>query len=463
MRKVQTIALGAGPLLCAAIVLMPAPAGLSLAGQGALAILALCVVWWLFTPVPLPATSLMGLALIAALGVLPPNTALSLFGNQAVFFVIGVFLMAAVMVQTGASARLALLGIRTLARNEDQLCMAVLLLSWGLCALIVSHAVAAFMLPLVLELIRSLELTPRSRTARRLLLSMAWGTVAGSNLTLMSSARASLARELYLGYAPEGASFGLLEFSLGSLPASICTLVIAAVVLRVVFPPENLDLKPALDRLNQQVSEMGPISRDESTVLGFMTVMIVTMVMAGPTLGLGTVALLFAALLFAFRILSWEDAERNVNWGIAMLYGGAIAVGTALDRSGAATWLVGSVLGGAELSPWATFGIIGATTAVMTELVSNAAVIAMMLPVAIPIAEQVGMDPRILVWLAPIAAGFAFVLPTSTPALAMVFGTGYLRVSDTLYGGFISLLSLIALLLLARFVWPLLGIQVLVP
>ena len=165
-------------------------------GQSALTVLTLCVVWWIFTPVPLPVTSMVGLALLPFLNALTVGEAFALFGNQAVFFVIGVFIVASVMLQSGISARFSISGLRLAAKSEAWLCNSILFLSFALCAVIVSHAVAALMFPIVLGIIQSLNLPHRSRLSRRLLLSMAWGTVCGSNIGLLSSARAALALEL---------------------------------------------------------------------------------------------------------------------------------------------------------------------------------------------------------------------------------------------------------------------------
>lgn len=451
-----------GPVLCAVVALWPTPAGLTAPAQAALAVLTLCVTWWLLTPVALPVTSLVGLALLPALGALPTAEALALFGNPSVFFVIGVFLVAAVMQRTGLSTRLTVLGLRRASSSEDVLCIAVLAVSWGLCWVVVSHAVAAIMLPIVLELVRALDLGPRSRTARRLLLSMAWGTVAGSNLTLLSSARATLALDLYGNWRSNAGldadPIGFLAYSAGAAPVSLCSVIAAGIVLRVMFPPEGLDIEPAIVRLKERVVELGPTTQREWTTLTVVVVMVCAMVVAGPA-WLGVVALLVSGSLFLLQVLRWEDAERDVNWGVALMYGGAIAVGGALDRTGATSWLADMLVPGG-LGPWGTIAVIAALAAALTEVVSNAAVIAVVLPIALPLAVQAGLDPHLLVWLVPLSAGFAFVFPTSTPAMAMVFGTGYLRVRHTAGGALITLVSWAALLALARFVWPLVGLDV---
>lgn len=454
-----------GPVVCAAVLLAPTPEGLTDPGQAALAVLALCVTWWLTSPVPLPVTSLAGLALLPVLGALPTADALALFGNQAVFFVIGVFLVAAALLQTGLSARITLHGLRRLSASEDTLCVGVQVVSFGMCSVMVSHAVAAILLPIVLEIIRALDLGPRSRTARRLLLGMAWGTVAGSNLTLLSSARASLALELYAGWRADAGMpadpIGFAAFSAGSMPVAIASLLVSLVVLRLCFPPEGLDLTPAVARLDEKVAGLGPMDWRQWTVIGVLAGMLASMLGFGPA-WLGVVALLASGSLFLLQVLRWEDAERYVNWGVILMYGGAIAVGGALHRTGATAWLAARILPD-DIGATATLGLVGVMTAGLTELVSNAAVIAVVLPVALPLAPEAGLDPHALAWAVPIAAGLAFVLPTSTPAMAMVFGTGYLRVRHTLAGVVVSVASLGVLLACARLLWPLLGQQPEVP
>ncbi len=447
---------------CLAICLMPPLEGLTLQGQRALGIMSLCVFWWLSTPVALPVTSLVGLALVPALGVMPTNDALALFGNQAVFFVIGVFLVAAVLGHTGLSSRVTLLALRRFSRSEVLLCNAVLLISWGLCWVMVSHAVAAILLPIVLELIRALDLGHGSRTARRLLLSMAWGTVCGSNLTLLSSARASLALELYGGYRDKAGlpedPIGIVAFSAGSAPVSVISLIVAAIVLHISFKPEGLDLSPAIARLDERVKGLGKTRPKERVAMVIMVGMILAMVLTGPK-WMGIVALLASGTMFLAQVLRWEDAERYVNWGVALMYGGAIAVGGALYKTGAAEWLARALLP-EGLGPLTALALVGLMAALFTEVVSNAAVIAVLLPVALPIATEVGLDTHALVWTLPLSAGFAFMLPTSTPAMAMVFGTGFLRIRHTVGGIVITAVSLAALLFFSQTLWPLLGFAV---
>ena len=456
----RTIALLSGPLVCGVIKVLPNPEGLPSEGQASLAVLGFCVCWWLLGAVPLPVTSLVGLALLPTLGALPTQTALSLFGNQAVFFVVGVFIIAAVMLQTGLSARVTLLGLKRFGKSENALCTTTLILSWSLCAIMVSHAVAALLLPIILNVTQALNLKHRSRLARRLLLSMAWGTVCGSNIGLLSSARASLSLELYDNYRAEygGAAIGMVEYSLASVPISLVSLLMAGLLLRWLFPPENIDLRAALDKLDAELQRKGPVSAQEWIVVALLILMISVMIVAGPS-HLGIIALLCTGVFFACQLLRWEDAERYVNWGIVLLYGGAIAVGAAVHQTGAAEWLVLQSLPTSAVLPSLVLLCIALVITLSTELISNSAVIAIVLPVALAMSEQVGIPARVIAISAPVCAGFAFVLPTSTPAMAMVFGSGYLRTRDTIYGVALSAISLIIFWAMSAFWWPLIGIE----
>lgn len=466
MTRIQWFGLLAGLALFFALAFSPMPPELAGPGQGALAVMSLCLMWWLCGPVAMPVTSLLGLALLPLLGVMDKDRAMALFGSQPVFFVIAAFMVAAVSIRTGLSSRMALFALRRTARSEDVVCLSALMVAGGLTSIVLSHAVAALMLPIMIEILRALDLGPGSRFARRLLLSMAWGTICGSNATLLSSARASLATGMYAAYAQKdglaSTSIDFFEFSSATLLVAIATLAMSYVVLRLFHPPEGIDMVPAVRRLEERARDLGPISRGEWLTGIVIFGMVVALIIYGKDYGLGTIALLAAGLLYMTQVTRWEDTEASVNWGVALLYGGAIAVAQALEETHAVSYLVEVWLPVHGLHPWLIFSIFGALTVIVTAFVSNAAAIALLLPICLTVGSEVGINPKAISILLPIAAGLVFSLPVSTPAMAMVFGTGYLRTQDTVIPGVaLSAVSLLLTLLIAAYVWPLLGLPVL--
>ncbi|MBN1335488.1 MAG: DASS family sodium-coupled anion symporter [Deltaproteobacteria bacterium] len=453
-----------GLAIVAAGVVMPPPEGLTIQGFRALLLLAGAIVLWVLQPVDLAVTALLGLAGLPLLGILPAASAFELFSNQAVFFVMGVFLLAAVLTHTGLAARLALTLLSRFDRSPAQLSTAVLVLSTVFCGVMVSHVVAAVFFPILLEICRALSLPHgRSPYARRLLLSMSWGTIVGSNLTFLSSVRVGLALGLLHQHNEKLRGGEDITFAFWLLGASVVVLAMlgaATVVLHVFHRPERIDMRPAVELLQRRITEMGPMRRDEWVAAGSVVVMLVGMVLVGDRVGFGTVALTSACLSFLLGSVSFEKVEKYVSWGIILLFGGAVAMATALEQTGAVEWLAEHLLPTGHVHPVLLVAVVAYGTVLMSEFASNTAVIAALLPVCMVLAEGVGLQPRIMVFATVIPAGLAFMLPTGTPAMAMVFSSGYLRTRDSVLPGVVLIhLGWISVILAASFWWPLIGLR----
>ena len=100
-------------------------------------------------------------------------------------------------------------------------------------------------------------------------------------------------------------------------------------------------------------------------------------------------------------------------------------------------------------------------TMLMTEAMSNAAVVAVLLPIGISIASSFGLDPKVVVYTVASASGLAYALPMSTPSVAIAYSSGYLRLREILVPAVILIaVSWLTLLLTAKFWWPILGIRI---
>jgi sodium-dependent dicarboxylate transporter 2/3/5 len=180
----------------------------------------------------------------------------------------------------------------------------------------------------------------------------------------------------------------------------------------------------------------------------------------GEKIGLANIAMLSAVLLFVFNLVDWPEVERNVNWGVIMMYGGAIALGSAMQKTGAATWLVSMALSSFKLTPFLLVSVIAFLSLLFTIGISNAAVVALLLPVSFTLSATYGVDPRVMVFTVAVPAGLDFCLPIGTPSNAIAYSAGYYRVSDSVRSGLVlDVLSWALFVLLAFYYWPLLGIR----
>jgi solute carrier family 13 (sodium-dependent dicarboxylate transporter), member 2/3/5 len=179
----------------------------------------------------------------------------------------------------------------------------------------------------------------------------------------------------------------------------------------------------------------------------------------GRHVDLAVIALLGATALFVFRVLTWEKAERHIYWNIILMYGGAIALGAALDRTGAARWLLAGLLDGVHLTPYLTIVGTAILALLLSEVMSNAAALAVILPLAFTLANQSGASPVALVLATSFGAGLDFIFPMSTAPNTIIFASGFLRTSDFVKAGTLMTATSIAILLfVVRFWWPLLGL-----
>ncbi|HKV54366.1 MAG TPA: SLC13 family permease, partial [Candidatus Binataceae bacterium] len=193
-RSVRPFILLAGALAFVILARAAPPPGLSVVAERALAVFALAVIYWVTGALPLMVTSLLIIVLLGLSGVLPARSAYALFGNEAVFFVLAAFMLAAAVSHRGLGRRIALAVFGRFGRTPGSLLASVYLLSALMSFVIPEHAVAAMVFPIVLDLVGSMDLRAgRSRYATALFLAMAWGVNIGGVATLLGGARGPLA------------------------------------------------------------------------------------------------------------------------------------------------------------------------------------------------------------------------------------------------------------------------------
>jgi sodium-dependent dicarboxylate transporter 2/3/5 len=212
--------------------------------------------------------------------------------------------------------------------------------------------------------------------------------------------------------------------------------------------------------LSERWLKLGRPSYEERVIAVVMTGTFIAWIVGGEEFGLANIALAAVVVLFVLRAVSWRDIERYVNWGVLLMYGGAIALGAAINKSGAASWLAH-----ATISRWASSGLTvvlmtSLVSILLTEAMSHSAVVALLMPVSIGVAREFGLDPRLMAPVVALPAGLAFTLPIGTPANAIAFSSGYLRIRDLLVpGALLELLAWAAFNAMAYWYWPMLGLH----
>ena len=440
-------------LFAAGIQLEP-PAGLTEGGWRVICVFGLSAILWVTALIPIAITGLSAIAFLPLLGIMETSQAYAYFGSRAVFFILGAFILGAALVGSGLSTRLTLVAFRRSGNSLRSMVLAVFGFTALLSCVMSEHAVAAMSFPIVVDIARTLSAEGGNRKAKRaLFLAMAWGCVVGGTTTVLGGGRAPLA----IGILEEttGQTISFLEYMRISIPLVIPMALFAVVFLGLETRGLRSSLKTAMRDLENRLFAMGKVSLREQLVGLVLVVTIGLWAFSGEELGLANIAILSTSTLFGLRLVSWADVEQNVNWGVILMYGGAISLGSAMADTGAAEWVTGKVFSGWTHSPQALLFALCVLTTVMTEFMSNSAVIAILMPPALSLAASHGISPWMATMCVVLPSNFAFMFPMATPATAMAFSSGTFSFREgVLRGLLLDLFGLLCMGILIVFLWP---------
>jgi sodium-dependent dicarboxylate transporter 2/3/5 len=436
------------------------PAGMDpQAPQRCFAVFVLCMALWFTNFIPLAATGVLAIALLPLLGILSKEESFSLFGNSAVFFMLGVFLLAAATITTGLSKRVTLLALQRFDKSPALLSSGVPISAAFLALWMPEHAVAAMIYPILVETVDSLGLSRGHNYAKKLFLGLAWGSIIGGVGTFLGGARAPLALSLLRESHPDlTISFGF--WMAAAIPVVLIVTAIAVLMLRWRIPDDLTDIRSATRMLDERVRQLGPLTGKERRLAGLGLLTILAWITVGHAVGLAVIAMLSAVALFVLRIVDWKDVQQYINWGVLLMYGGAVALGSALTETQAMAWLAEQVLG-PNVPGVAILILMALAAIILTEGISNAATVAVLLPIGYSLAGMVGLDPIVMTLAVTIPAGLAFMLPISSPPNAISFSAGHYGVRRVIQFGWPMNIFAFAVVVLVMLVWwPILGLSV---
>jgi sodium-dependent dicarboxylate transporter 2/3/5 len=457
------LGLALGPILFAALILSPAPAGLSDVGWRTAAVVALMATWWVTEAIPLPATGLLPLALLPLLGATSIREAAAPFAHPVIFLFMGGFFLALAMERWALHRRIALRIIHAIGTRPRRIIAGFMASAAFLSMWISNTATTLLLLPIglsVLGLSREApgdgeNNSPGSDFAPALLLAIAFAASVGGIGTLIgtppNALTAAFIEETY------GIRISFARWLLVGLPMVAVGLPLTyAIITRLAFRIGRGELPGGAELVEREIARLGPISTGERRVAIVFVLAAVAWVtrplLERWVLGItdAGIAVIIGLLLFMVPgdlkrgefLLSWTWARR-LPWGVLLLFGGGLSLASAIDRSGLAAWLADSfaTLGGWPLAAILLLVIVSAV--LFSELASNTATAAAFLPVVGALAISIGVEPLHLVIPAGLAASGGYMLPVATPPNAIVYSTGRVTVPQLVRAG--ALLDLVFL------------------
>lgn len=436
------------------------PADLSVEGYKTLCLFFFCVSLWTTNLIPLSITSLFAIAMIPLLGIMEASQAYAYFGNQAVFFILGVFILSAAMIGCGLSARVSLWVLEHWGQSPRSLVTSVYFFGAIGSCLMSEHAVAAMLFPIVMEIAIALKLNRQgSPLAKSLFFALAWGCIIGGATTVLGGGRAPLGMEILRKSTNGAHSLNLLQYTQLSLPLILLMLVCGWALLILLFPPEVKDILPAREILHKKSRAMGKVTFQEK---GIATIMVITLIcwFTYGEAGMANIAILSIVSLFVFNLSNWKMMDEHVNWPVILMYGGAICLGQVMANTGAALWIAKQLFGGVISSVPVFLITVAITGWVLTTFVNDSAAVAMLLPPVLSMSLAYGINPTKATMIVILSSNFAFILPIGTPASALAYSSRYIPLKDMIRSGvLLGFLGILCCAFLLLVYWPFIGIK----
>jgi len=337
-------------------------------------------------------------------------------------------------------------------------------------------ATTVMMLPIGMAIISQLKDNPDTvedetkMFSKALMLSIAYSASIGGIATL-------------IGTPPNLVLAGVLEESYNieitfsswfifGLPISIILLIICWNYLtKIAFSFKQNEFPGGKAEINKQLASLGKMSYEEKAVLIVFVLTAFFWITRSfllkkliPAIDDTIIALIAAIALFLIpsktkkgtQIIDWESAVK-LPWGILLLFGGGLALAEGFKSSGLANWIGSQITLIEHLPLFILLLVVIASVNFLTEITSNLATTAMLLPIMVPVALTLNVHPFTLMVGVTVAASCAFMLPVATPPNAVVFGSGYLRIPDMMKTGiWMNLISIILVTLITYYLLPLL-------
>lgn len=426
--------------------------------------------WWITEAIPIPVTSLLPLVLFPLTGGLDLKLTASSYGDKIIYFYMAGFFLAIAMEKWNLHKRIALNIINVVGYNKKSMVLGFMIATAFLSMWLSNTSTSIMMLPIGIAIVSQVSLKNNilnSNFGKVLMLGIAYSASIGGfatiygtppNLILLSNI------EEYFNLSIDFFPWFIMAFPLSCILLFICWYYL----VNFSFDLSSLS-NVSKKTISSQIKELGKIKYEEKGVLLIFIVFILGLLFKQfisefiPQIDDTIIAISIAIFLFLIKssdgennLIEWSDGVK-LPWGIILLFGGGLSIATAMKSSGLALWIGELAYNIDSLDLILIVLIIVMIVNFLTEITSNLATVSMLLPILASISISLGIHPYIIMVSATIAASCAFMLPVATPPNAVVFGSGYLKMTDMVKTGLVmNVISIVIVSLYVYFVLPML-------
>lgn len=423
-------------------------------------------VWlWVLEPIPLALTSLLVIIALPILKATSFDSALVGFSNAPTFLIMAGFMMAQGVNSTTLGKRFANYSIIRFGGSIHGVLLGVLLAPQILSFFIPATSVrTTLLIPAVIAVISSMKLSRNSNIAKLLILGLTFGTAisgiglipaAAANVLTTDMLRKILGQEIYY--------FTWLKIT---WPVWLLMIPITWLILPKLFPPENTNLD--INQLQVELKDLGKLSIQEKKCLIILTLTVALWMTESIHKLPPAVPAILAAVLMGMPgigIIGW-DRLKDIEWGTVILMGSCLSMASALNNSGAASFMAGQLLSFPGLqaglsNPILLVLLLSLLAHIYHLVVTNiSSAVLTLIPIMLQIALKLGLNPLLVAMTISLATSLGYFLIVQTLPSVITYSTGVYTPRDMFRAGScLTLASLIVMMVTALVWWPILGLK----
>lgn len=384
------------------------------------------IISFILEKIPLGLTATICALGLTLTGVLDASTTFAQYVNSNVILCVGMFVVGQALFETGMANKIG--GIVTkFARTERTLIIAIMVIVGVMSGFLSNTGTAAVLIPVVCGIA---DESGYSRS--RLLMPLVFAAALGGNLSIIGAPgnlmgvnalqEMGLSTSFFM-YAPVGVPMLILG-------------IIYFVFLGYRFLPDGTEAGGAAVEAQKDFSNVPKWKQVISLVV--LIVVIIAMIFEEEIgISIQISSCIGAVFLVLTGVLSEKEALQSIDLKVVLLFGGSLSLAKALDTTGAGNLIADKIVGllGANPNPIVLLLVIFIVTCALTNFMSNTATTALMIPIAVSPANNLGADPRAVVIATVIAGSCAYATPIGMPANTMVVGLGGYKFKDYVKSG----------------------------
>ena len=404
------------------------------------------IISFILEKIPLGLTASICAIGLTLTGVVDATTTFSQYVNSNVILCVGMFVVGQALFETGMANKIGGLVTR-FAKTEKTLIVAIMVIVGVMSGFLSNTGTAAVLIPVVCGIA---DESGYSRS--RLLMPLVFAAALGGNLSIIG-APGNLMGVNSLQEMGMSTSFFMYA------PVVIPMLVIGIlyfVCLGYKLLPDGKTTAVAAAEEQQDFSE---VPKWKQTVSLVVLILVILAMIFEEQIGISIQisACIGAIFLVLTGVISEKEALASIDLKVVLLFGGSLTLAKALDTTGAGELIADKIVGllGADPNPIILLLVIFIVTCVLTNFMSNTATTALMIPIAVSLANNLGADPRSVVIATVIAGSCAYATPIGMPANTMVVGLGGYKFKDYVKSGLpLILVSFVICMILLPILFP---------